>query len=171
MAQGAESPLLLIRPQGNVAAAEVKLKTAIVPLDGSSLAESVLPHVISLARALALEVNVIRVYALPASAYVVAEGVASAGPAAFPEAAEKESGAYLEGKVDELRAAGIGRLLATTLEDEPAGEIIELARKTPANDSDFYAWPLRDRPLAARRVAERVLQHSGDPVLLIRAAE
>ena len=172
VAQGAENPLLLIRPQESEEAAEVKLKTVIVPLDGSSLAESVLPHVISLARPLALEVNLIRVYALPASAYVVAEGVAGAGPAPFREAAEKESGAYLDGKVAELRATGIGRVLATTLEGEPAGEIIDLARKTPAN---LIAISTHGRSGIGRwllgSVAERVLQHSGDPVLLIRAAE
>jgi nucleotide-binding universal stress UspA family protein len=172
VAQGAENPLLLIRPQESGAAAEVKLKTVIVPLDGSTLAESVLPHVISLARALALEVNLVRVYALPASAYVVAEGVAGAGPAPFREAAEKESGAYLDGKVAELRAAGIGRVLATTLEGEPAGEIIDLARKTPAN---LIAISTHGRSGIGRwllgSVAERVLQHSGDPVLLIRPVE
>ena len=70
------------------------------------------------------------------------------------------------------RAAGIGRVLATTLEGEPAGEIIDLARKTPAN---LIAISTHGRSGIGRwllgSVAERVLQHSGDPVLLIRAGE
>ena len=41
--------------------ADVVLKNIIVPLDGSVLAEQALPHAVSLARELALELTVIRV--------------------------------------------------------------------------------------------------------------
>ena len=46
---------------------EAVLKTVVVPLDGSPLAEQVLPYVADLARKLNLEVILTRAYALPAA--------------------------------------------------------------------------------------------------------
>ena len=56
----------------------------VVPLDGSGLAEEALPHVASLAREReSLEVLLVRAYALPPDAYVVADGLIEQGPAQF----------------------------------------------------------------------------------------
>ena len=63
--------------------ASITLKQVIVPLDGSGLAEKVLPHVASLARKLKLEVLLVRAYELPLDAYVVANGMIDQGPAQF----------------------------------------------------------------------------------------
>jgi nucleotide-binding universal stress UspA family protein len=57
------NPLLFIRPaEGQDAATPVELKTVFVPLDGSGLAEKILPHVIALAKTMKLEVHLLRVY-------------------------------------------------------------------------------------------------------------
>jgi nucleotide-binding universal stress UspA family protein len=57
------------------------------------------------------------------------------------------------------------------LEGDPAGEIIDLANTTP---NSLIAMSTRGREGIGRwvlgSVAEKVVQHSRDPVLLIRAA-
>ena len=66
------SPLMIVRASGDSAVSpaggdagtvtgEVMLKNIIVPVDGSPLAEQVLPHVIHLARGMGLEVTLVRV--------------------------------------------------------------------------------------------------------------
>ncbi len=71
--QTAVNPILLIRPtRGPDSATPIELKTVIVPLDGSGLAEKALRHVVPLAKQMKMEVQLIRVYTLPANAYVVA---------------------------------------------------------------------------------------------------
>jgi len=170
VAQTATNPLLLVRP-GADASARAEIDTVFVPLDGSVLAEKVLPHVIALAKAMKLEVHLLRVYTLPSEAYVVADGVVATGPSVFRDKLKGESEAYLEGKVDRLRAEGLDRLVATAIEGDAASEIIDLARRTPKN---LIVMSTHGRSGAGRwllgSVAERVVQHSQDPVLLIRAA-
>ena len=65
---GATNHLLLVRAsdQGKTDG-EAALKTAIVPLDGSPLAEQVLPYVVDLAKKMKLKVVLMRSYALPTS--------------------------------------------------------------------------------------------------------
>ncbi len=70
---------LLIHPwpaEAGEKATRIELKIVFVPLDGSGLAEKILPHVITLAkRRTKLEVHLVRVYTLPADAYIVGNGV------------------------------------------------------------------------------------------------
>ena len=168
--QTGANPLLLIRPiEGADASASVKLDTVFVPLDGSGLAEKTLPHVCALAKALNLEIHLLRVYALPAVAYVIGDGVIAQGPAQYHEELKKEAETYLDGKVAGLRANGFDRVVATALQGDAAGEIIDLALSTP---NDLIAMSTHGRSGIGRwvlgSVAERVIQHSQDPVLLIR---
>jgi nucleotide-binding universal stress UspA family protein len=168
--QTAANPLLLIRPGDGDAAMQATFNTVFVPLDGSALAEKVLPHVIALSKAMNLEVHLVRVYTLPSDAYVVADGVIAQGSGVFRESLKNEANNYLDGKVDELRAEGLERLLATAIEGDAANEIIEIARKTPKN---MIAMSTHGRSGVGRwlvgSVAEKVVQHAQDPVLLIRA--
>jgi len=74
--QSAANPILLIRPDENrPSAAPVALKRMIVPLDGSGLAERILPQAAALARTIKLEIQLLRAYSLPPNAYLVADGV------------------------------------------------------------------------------------------------
>jgi nucleotide-binding universal stress UspA family protein len=171
VAQAAANPLLLIRPSGGDPLTAAELNTIFVPLDGSALAERVLPHVVALAKAMNLEVQLLRVYRLPTAAYVVADGVIARGAGDFRDKIKAEAEAYLDGKIDELRATGLERLLATAIEGDGANEIIDIARRTPKN---LIAISTHGRSGVGRwllgSVAERVIQHSQDPVLLIRPA-
>jgi nucleotide-binding universal stress UspA family protein len=163
------NPLLCIRPaEGDERASPIELKIVFVPLDGSGLAEKILPHVISLAKRMKLEVQLVRIYTLPPDVYIVGNGVMEA-LAQQREIIRKEAEIYLEGKVEELRAEGLDRVISTAIEGDPAGEIIDLAQRTPNNliamsshgRSGIAQWVLGS-------VAEKVIHHSGDPVLVIR---
>jgi nucleotide-binding universal stress UspA family protein len=164
------NPLLFIRPaEADEQAIPIGLKIVFVPLDGSGLAEKILPHVITLAERMKLEVHLVRVYTLPADAYIVGDGVYMPALAQQRETIQKEAETYLEGKVEELRAEGLDQVISTTMEGDPAGEIIDLAQRTPNNliamsshgKSGIAQWVLGS-------VAERVVHHSRDPVLVIR---
>jgi nucleotide-binding universal stress UspA family protein len=171
VAQLAHNPLLLVRPTENGdPAMTIDLKTTFVPLDGSGLAEKALPHAVALAKRLKLAVQLLRVYALPSDAYIVADGVIAQGAVQFREATHKEAESYLDGKVEMLRAEGLDHVIGTAIEGDAASEIIDLAAKT-ANSlivmsthgrSGIGRWLLGS-------VADRVIQHSRAPVLLIRA--
>jgi nucleotide-binding universal stress UspA family protein len=169
--QMAVNPLLLIRPaEGVNPATPVKFTTVIVPLDGSALAEKVLPHVVSLTKTLKLEVHLIRTYQLPPNAYVVADGLIAQGPGQYRVAMQSEAELYLDGKVNQLRAEGLDQIFATAIDGEPAGEIIDIARRT---DQNLIAMCSHGRTGIGRwmlgSVTEKVVQHSKDPVLVIRA--
>jgi nucleotide-binding universal stress UspA family protein len=163
------NPLLLVRagdesePVGDAA-----IRSVIVPLDGSELAEGVLPTVIELAKALNLEVVLLRSYELPASAYY--------GENYLPDyeelkaRIEEETKSYLEGKVAALNAKGLEKVFAAVTEGPAADEIIKYARRRPDalvamcthGRSGVRRWVLGS-------VTEKVVRHSGDPVLVISA--
>jgi nucleotide-binding universal stress UspA family protein len=168
--QKAQNPLLLIRPVEDAAArGSAEFKTIFVPLDGSGLAEKVLPHVAALAKKLRAEVHLLRVYSLPANAYVVADGVITQGAQQYREELQKSAAMYLEGKCQTLRAGGLENVVTTTIMGDPALEIIDIARKSRNN---LIAMSTHGRSGVGRwllgSVAEKVVQYSGDPVLLVR---
>ena len=169
--QTAHNPLLLIRPMENAdPAVAIKFNTIFVPLDGSGLAEKALPHAVALAKKLKPAVQLLRFYTLPGDAYVVADGVIAQGPAQFREAIHKEAESYLDGKVETLRAEGLDHVIGTAMEGDAASEIVDLAAKTA---NSLIAMSTHGRSGIGRwllgSVAEKVLQHSHVPVLLIRA--
>lgn len=167
------NPLLFIRPaEAGELATRIELRIVFVPLDGSGLAEKIVPHVITLARKMKLEVHLVRVYTLPADAYIVGNGVYMQALTQQRETIQKEVETYLEGKVEELRAEGLDQVVSTAIEGDPAGEIIDLAQRTPNNliamsshgKSGIVQWVLGS-------VAEKVIHHSRDPVLVIRPTQ
>jgi nucleotide-binding universal stress UspA family protein len=167
------NPLLFIRPaEVGEKATRIELKIVFVPLDGSGLAEKILPHVITLGKRMKLEVHLVRVYTLPADAYLVGNGVYMQALTQQREVIQKEAEDYLAGKVEQLRAEGLDQVISTAIEGDPAGEIIDLARRTPDNlvamsshgKSGITQWVLGS-------VAEKVIHHSRDPVLVIRPTE
>lgn len=172
--RGAQNPLLLIRATEEAKReGEAKLRSVIVPLDGSALAERILSEVAGLAKQLNIDVILFRAYTIPYSALP-----------ADPEAAyivtdkeliaslREEAASYLEKKAAELRESGVERVSTVTEYGPAADEIISLGRKTPDNliaicthgYSGVKRWVLGS-------VTETVVRHSGDPVLVIRASQ
>jgi nucleotide-binding universal stress UspA family protein len=166
---GSTNHMFLIRAsdQGKIAG-EAALKTVIVPLDGSRLAETVLPYVVDLAKKMGLEVVLMRAYALPPSVAGEDYGFYSAG---FLDQIEVEAQDYLAEKVKEIKGKGLENVSSVLNVGYGAEEIITLARKTADN---FVAMCTHGRSGIKRwvlgSVTERVVRHSGDPVLIIRAA-
>jgi nucleotide-binding universal stress UspA family protein len=170
--QTAVNPLLLIRPVHEAGPpAHVRIQTLFAPLDGSSLAEKVLSHVSTLAKTMKLKIHLIQVYTLPKSAYVVAEGMPDPGLAVFRDALRNEAESYLRAKAEKLRAEGVEHVTTSAVEGDAAGAIIDIARGTADN---LLAMSTHGRSGVGRwvlgSVAEKVIQHAGDPVLLIRAS-
>jgi nucleotide-binding universal stress UspA family protein len=168
--QTAVNPVLFIRPvEGEKPASEIHLSTIFVPLDGSGLAERILPHVVALAKKIQLEVHVLRVYSLPLDSYVVGERIYVDDLDERKATMRKEVETYLEGTKEKLQAEEVKRVISTAFEGDPAGEIIDLARKTPNN---LIAMSTHGRSGLGRwvlgSVTEKVVQNSRDPVLVVR---
>jgi nucleotide-binding universal stress UspA family protein len=170
--RGAANPLLLVR--ANEAArteGEAVLKSVIVPLDGSELAETILPVVEESAKKLQLEVILIRAYAVPYGAYTAGEGFYDpVNLEGFLARLREETIDYLENKTAELKRRGIEKVSYVAKEGLSADEIIKFARATPDNliamcshgYSGVKRWVLGS-------VTETVVRHSGNPVLVLRA--
>jgi nucleotide-binding universal stress UspA family protein len=167
--QSAVNPLLLLRALDE-APPEVALKSIVVPLDGSGLAERIFPHVVSVAKKMKLAVELVRVYDPSVTAYPVLDMPYLESLERYREEMRHEAETYLDGKSHELRAEGVTRVSATVIQGDPASEIIGLARKTPEN---LIAMSTHGRSGIGRwllgSVAEKIVQHSRDPVLLVRS--
>lgn len=164
------NPVLLIRPteEGDPGVA-VRLGTVLVPLDGSSLADRILPHVIALAKILNIEVSLIRAYMSPRDSYIVGDGLYMDQLARERDVFKQEVEDYLAAKTEEIRAAGISRVSPIVSHGDAAAEIIDCARKT---QNSLIAMSTHGRSGVGRwligSVAEKVVQYSRNPVLLIR---
>lgn len=166
----AANPLLLVRGAADGKADEkAALKTILVPLDGSGLAERVLPHVAELAKKMSLEVILIRVFSLFSEAYIV-EGY-TPNMDRILEQVREESRTYLEQKVEQLHSEGLDKVSSVLLEGDDAGEIIDMAKKTP---DSLVTMCTHGRSglgrLVLGSVTDRVVRHAGNPVLVIRAS-
>jgi nucleotide-binding universal stress UspA family protein len=156
---------------------DTELETIIVPVDGSKLGEQVLPHVAALASALDLKVTLLRATATleefgAVTGYERLEGSEGLHFQSFEDMAKEISSQavdYLNGLADSLREQGV-----VTVDQQivrgPADEVIvDVALETPDN---LVAMTTHGRSGPARwtlgSVTDRVVRHSGDPVLVIR---
>lgn len=165
---GATNHLFLVRATDKgVTDGEAPLKKVIVPLDGSPLAEKVLPHVSELAQKMRLEVLLLRAYALPPAMSANEYGTYSEELINQLEAEAKD---YLKQTADNLEKTRVKGISSITQIGFGAEEIASVARATPDN---FIAMCTHGRSGVTRwalgSVTERVVRHSGDPVLIIRA--
>jgi nucleotide-binding universal stress UspA family protein len=84
---------------------------------------------------------------------------------------EQEATTYLDGVTEKLRAAGVERITSIPIDGDAAEVIIDLAQKTPKS---LIAMCTHGRSGVGRwvlgSVAEKVIQYSRDPVLLVRPA-
>ncbi|MGZ9271631.1 MAG: universal stress protein [Candidatus Binatia bacterium] len=166
------NPLLLVKALEPIASqGEAALTSIVVPLDGSDLAEGVLPTVEELAKKLDLEVVLIRAFAIPYGAYSTGDGFYDpVNLEAFLARLREEASDYLERKAAHLKRNGVANVSFVAKEGLSADEIIKFARETPAN---LIAMSTHGRSGVKRwvlgSVTETVVRHSGDPVLVLRA--
>jgi nucleotide-binding universal stress UspA family protein len=169
--RGSANPLLLVRAKAEAKAeGELALKSIVVPLDGSEVAEKVLPTVLEIAKKLNIEIVLFRAFNVPYSAFggvrdhftIVDELLGGI---------KAEAHDYLKKKTEELKKQGANKVSYVLEQGNSADQIISLGRKTPDNLiamcthgwSGAKGWVLGS-------ITETVVRHSGDPVLVIRAA-
>ncbi len=168
--QASANPMLIIRPQeGASPSRDVRLKTIVVPLDGSHLAAQIFPYVIDLAAGLNLQVGLMRTYMLPTASYFLGGHVSVPDMTELQEKIKKEADDYLAAEVRELRTKGLTDVSSVAIEGSGPEEIINLARRTP---DAMVAMTTHGRSGIGRwilgSVADRVVSYCGEPVLIIR---
>ena len=140
-------------------------KRALVPLDGSMVAESILPFILEIAGPLDMEVALVRVL-VPGPPMAV-EGTRHV---AIEDAAKlrAEAEEYLASIAADLRAKGVSVTTAVR-RGEPVAEILAGAREV---DADLIAMTTHGRSGLSRllfgSVAAAVLSHAEIPVFLMR---
>ena len=167
--RGSDNPLLLARASAEMPAAGACFPTIVVPLDGSELAESILPMVAGLARKLDSEVVMFRAYHIPMGIY---EGDAVVSSEAYAEilgGLREEAVTYLDRKAAEVRKLEVKKVSTLVAEGFAADEIIDLGSKQPAaliamashGRSGVKRWLLGS-------VAEAVVRHAAGAILIAR---
>jgi nucleotide-binding universal stress UspA family protein len=169
--RGTSTPLFLVRAnETEMGDGAATIKSIVVPLDGSVLAESVLPTVVEVAKTLELEVVLCRAYELAASAYYGSEDYLPNYDEMLREIKD-EAESYLAKQVESLKASGLAKVSSVVLEGSGAEEIIRYTHEHP---DALVAMCTHGRSGVSRwvlgSVAERVVRHSDDPVLVVHAA-
>jgi len=166
--RGTTNPVFLVRAASAKASPRGIIDSIVVPLDGSSLSERILPIVSNWAHALDVEVTLIRAFELPASAYYRNEDYLPDYDA-LREKARKEAADYLREKADSLIGAGVRTVSTLTIEGPAAAEIISYAQTAPRA---VFAMSSHGRSGVRRwilgSVTEKVVRHGDDPVLVVR---
>ena len=159
-------PTLTVRPDRAMVYEDrdATVSSILVPLDGSTLAETVLPYVEELALRLELKVTLVRAVQ---HAPVYADGlVFEAGTDASSEA-ESAAVEDLTRTATNLREKGLN-VEWKLLRGSPSRSIVDLARATP---QDFIALTTHGHTGMTRwllgSVAEALVRSAGDPVLII----
>ena len=168
--RGTANPLLLVRATEEAkSVGEATLESIIVALDGSELAESVIPMAAGLAKKLGLEVILFRGYHIPDNAYTGDDSNYAVNYEEMIAGVRDEANEYLEKEAADVKKLGIEKVSFVTKEGFAADEMIDLGRKTPNNliamcshgRSGVKRWVLGS-------VAETVVRHSAGPVLISR---
>ncbi|MSQ13410.1 MAG: universal stress protein [Dehalococcoidia bacterium] len=163
---GTLSPLLLYRARQD-GGERGELTTVVVPLDGSDMAESILPHVEELAKALELRVHLVRVTSTMTE-YYAGEGFYTY-PVDLVTELENDAKAYLEKKAQELKSRGVRNVTVQHLRGAPAIQIVDLVKEMRGS---FVAICSHGRSGVGRwvlgSVADRVVTNAGAPALIVR---
>jgi len=175
---GAFNPLLITHAQEKgQAPTEATLENLVVPLDGSALADKVLPHVTAMASAIGLNVILVRVTASADEYYRYVDVSSAAGINtdrfdAYAQESEDQAASYLsQAQVKEnLLKNGVKFVKELVVSGNSAISILDLVQETPNclvaptthGRSGVERWILGS-------VTDRLVRHSGQPVLVIRA--
>ena len=151
------------------------IRRILVTLDGSQLAEDVLPHVEDLARRLPAEVYLLQVISLSPGVAAAESGLGAVTNAELvSELLESEiqtAKSYLSRLASEWQARGLS-VQWEVIRGEPASGIVDSAQ---SHDIDLIAMSTHGRSglsrLISGSVAEQVIREAGRPVLVIRPVE
>lgn len=139
-------------------------KKILVPLDGSELAEAVLPHAEALAKSENAELVILRVPNIPAGEYIALDPVVAS---TIRKDIREEASKYVNEKVDLLKKDHI-KATGLTKEGSVPDTILEVAEETQA---DMIAMSTHGRTGVKRwlmgSVADKIVHHTHIPVMLI----
>lgn len=166
-----EQPVLLVRPRDEGVGGEAagRLAKVVVPLDGSNAAEEALPCAEELAKALGLEVVLVQVIGVETT---VAFGPATPNswpvPSDILQRLDVVASGYLTGLAKRFKDKGL-TVQWEVLRGAPGPRIVEFAKETP---DCLVAMTTHGRSGLRRwvmgSVADEVVRHTGEPVLVIR---
>jgi nucleotide-binding universal stress UspA family protein len=160
--------LLLARAGDQIQSKEALLKTVVVPLDGSSMAEKVLPAATALAKIMHLEIVLLRVYSV-ANSFYASDGYVP-DMSRFIERVKEDADSYLNKVAEGLKHEGLRRVSCVLREGDGAAKIIDYAREKMEN---LVVMSTHGRSGIRRlmgTVTDRVVRYSWDPVLIIPPA-
>ena len=174
----ANNPLLIVRAQAHQSVArESAPERLIVPVDGSEVAEEVLPHVTYLASTLRIPVDLVQVTISEAEYYqAMSMGLRVLPPTlpsfqTFSYRVEEEAREYITDVKTRLTRQGVANVVETLVQGSPAECIVDFATAHP---NSLVAMTTHGRSGVGRMilgsVAERVVRQSVGPVLLVRAS-
>lgn len=173
---GASNPLLITHAQEEgQAPTEATLENLVVPLDGSALADKVLPHVTALSSAMGLNVILVRVTASADEYYFYVDISSAAGINtdrfyAYAQESEVPAARYLSQVKENLLKNGVKSVKERVVSGNSAISILDLVQETP---NCLVALTTHGRSGVERwilgSVTDRLVRHSGQPVLVIRA--
>lgn len=162
--QAAITPVLLIPPNAkSPEGGPVQFERLIVPLDGSELAEHILPHAVSAARALDMELIVLRAYnpRFPGTTIRMHE---------VSRIVRDSAENYLKEKVTQLQNEGLARVSYKVVRGVPSEQITDFAIETP---NSVTAMCTHGRQGVGRwllgSVTHAVIHCMEEPVLVVRA--
>jgi nucleotide-binding universal stress UspA family protein len=167
------NPLLLVRatPEGR-SDGDASLKSLVVPLDGSELAEVALSSATYLAKKLAVEIYLLRAYTNPYGAFAVGAGPYAVNVDQLMAGLRDETRSYLEANMTALRKQGIEEISYLLQEGSAAEEIVAVAKETA---DSLIVMSSHGRTGVKRwvlgSVAETVVRHASNPVLLLRGGQ
>ena len=143
------------------------MTTLLAPLDGSELAEDVLPYVESLALAMSLRVTLVKALRLEGSSTAYLEGMSYPTNAKIQQEVEQEADEYLEEVASGLREKGV-RVDTKVILGTPASAIADYSHEI---DCDVIAMATHGRSGISRwvlgSVTETLVRTSGNPVLVV----
>ena len=164
-------PLLLVRPgmEPPEPCDDPCLRRMVVPLDGSSVAETILETAIDFARLMDARLTIVQVLP-PPHFFEMLEGSSAPTPRTAGIARMKEeSGAYLARVTGELAARGVQATAQVLVDARPAHAIARFAQEGHAN---LIALATHGRGGAARlllgSVADKVVRTAPVPLLVLR---
>jgi nucleotide-binding universal stress UspA family protein len=167
---GADNDVLLIRTIEAIErkGAAVHLERLVVPLDGSKLAEQAVPCAVELAKKMNLELILLRVYLMPGVAYPT--GSYAPNWKLLDRETRERASEYLQETIRQLRNEGFDRVSSMVLEGSAAEKIIDVGRE---NSGSLIAMSTHGASGVGRwvvgSITERVIRHSDNAVLVIRA--
>ena len=169
--QTARVPLMLVRVSEQDVTRDwrepMRCQRILVPLDGSPVAEQILPTVTTLAQSLGAQLILFQVPIAHVSGWMTGEWYLPVQ--GVLETAEEDAQAYLCAAAKDLREQGLDVVIATGI-GSVANCIVEYA---DANQVDLIAMCTHGRTGLARwalgSVADRVLRAGDKPILLVRA--